>query len=101
MFVYGWNTGVTGFAIMLLRVVDPKMKTPTLPDFGLAYLFISVAEIATITVIPMLVAGGHILVPAIVLTVGFLVCILLSRYLVGWFSQPADGLREGEDKVGV
>ncbi|MHC4442631.1 MAG: sodium/glutamate symporter [Planctomycetota bacterium] len=99
IFVYGWNTGVTGFAIMLLRVVDPKMKTPTLGDFGLAYLFISVAEIGTITVIPMLVAGGHILVPGIVLALCFLGCIFLSRYLVGWFSQPADALREGEEEV--
>ncbi|UCD29435.1 MAG: hypothetical protein JSV03_02835 [Planctomycetota bacterium] len=99
IFVYGWNTGVVGLAILLLRVVDPKIKTPTLGDFGLAYLFVAIVEIGTISVLPILVAGGNILVPGIVLTVGFLVSIYLSRYLVGWFPQPADALREGEKTV--
>ncbi|UCD29762.1 MAG: hypothetical protein JSV03_04570, partial [Planctomycetota bacterium] len=99
IFVYGWNTGVTGFAIMLLRVVDPKMKTPTLPDFGLAYLLVSIVEMATIIVLPLLVANGIIVVPAFILIISFIVCIVLSRYYVGWFPIATDALRDGETKI--
>jgi ESS family glutamate:Na+ symporter len=99
IFVYGWNTGVVGMAIMLLRVVDPKMKTPTLHDFGLAYVFISIAEMSTITVIPLLVADGFIMTPALLLTGSFVVCIFLARYFVGWFTLATDQLREGEQEI--
>ena len=41
VFVYGWNTGVVAIGITLLRVVDPRLKTRTLEEFGLAYVLIS------------------------------------------------------------
>lgn len=99
VFVYGWNTGVVGMGVMLLRIVDPKMKTPTLPDFGLAYLFVAVAELAVITGLPVLVARGIVTVPALLLTAGCVACVVLSRYLVGWFRDPPDRLREGEQEI--
>jgi len=99
IFVYGWNTGIVGIAIMLLRVVDPKMKTPTLADFGLAYVFISIAEMGVITLLPLLVMEQNILIPGLLLVIGFAGCILLSRCLVGWFSANPHALREGEQSV--
>ena len=96
IFVYGWNTGVVAMGITLLRIVDPKVKTSTLQDFGLAYVFLSIVEICLITFIPQLVAKEIITVPALLLTVGFVGCILLSRLLVGWFPYASDKLREGE-----
>ncbi len=99
IFVFGWNTGVVAIGITLLRVVDPRLKTKTLEDYGLAYVFISLVEIGILVVVPPLVAKGMILYPALALTAGFFACILLSRSLVGWFRQPADVLREGEEEA--
>lgn len=99
VFVYGWNTGVVAIGITLLRVVDPRLKTRTLEEFGLAYVVISFVEIAMLVAIPLLVAEGIVLVPALVLTAAFVVLILLSRSLVGWFPRPANELREGERAI--
>ena len=99
IFVYGWNTGVVGTGVLLLRVVDPRLKTKTLEDFGLAYLLISVVEIVILVALPPLVARGVIVGPALVLVAGFLVCLFLSRRTVGWFTEPPDALREGEKET--
>jgi ESS family glutamate:Na+ symporter len=99
IFVYGWNTGIVGIGIALVRVVDPSIKSKTLEDYGLAYLVISLVEIALLIVVPALVASGIIAVPALVLVGGFLVCLILSRTLVGWFPVPADAIREGEGEI--
>ena len=82
-----------------MRIVDPKLGTRTLEDFGLAYMFIAFAEIGTLVALPPLVASGYVLVPAMVLVACFAAAILLSRFLIGWFTQPADRLREGEGKL--
>jgi ESS family glutamate:Na+ symporter len=99
IFVYGWNTGVVAIGITLLRVVDPRLRTKTLEDFGLAYIFISVAEIIMLVTVPVLVVNGVILAPALVLIGGFIACIFLSRGMVGWFRQPAYQLREEEEDI--
>ncbi len=60
-------------------------------DFGL----MSVLLVA----LPPLVASGVIALPVLVLIIGFLICIFLSRVLVGWFSYRTDTLREGESET--
>lgn len=99
IFVYGWNTGVVAMGVTLLRVVDPNFKTRALEDYGMAYVFISFIEIAVVTIVPGLVANGIIWAPAIVLTGTFVVCMIMSRLMVGWYNVPADQLREGEAEV--
>ncbi len=99
LFTYGWNTGVVGIGVALLRVVDPRFRSGTLQDFGLAYVGISFVAITIIVTLPQLVVRGYIAVPALVLAAGCAACILLSRYLVGWFPIPPDQLREGEEKL--
>jgi ESS family glutamate:Na+ symporter len=96
LFTYGWNTGVVGTGVVLLRVVDPRMQSGTLEDYGLAYLLIAVLEISLTVFLPPLVGAGHVLVPAVVLVgaaVGFMV---VSARLVGWFTSSASAPREGE-----
>jgi ESS family glutamate:Na+ symporter len=82
IFVYGWNTGVVGTGIMLLRCVDPKLRSRTLEDYGLAYTAIAPLEIALLIVLPPLVAKGVVLVPALVLAGGAAGCLLMARCLV-------------------
>jgi ESS family glutamate:Na+ symporter len=99
VFVYGWNTGVVAIAITLLRVVDPRLKTRTLEEFGLAYVLISFVEIGMLITVPLLVAKGFVLIPALVLVALFVVTILLSGVFIGWFRNPANEMREGEDQI--
>ncbi len=97
IFVYGWNTGVVGIGIALLRVVDPRLRSRTLEDFGLAYIGISFIAITIIVTLPQLVVRGYVGIPGVVLAAAFVLCLLLSRYLFGWFSGPADQIRPGEE----
>ncbi len=97
--MYGWNTGSVATSVALLRVIDPDLKTPVLEDFGLAYIGISFAEIAIIAMLPPLILNGIIAGPTLVLTLGFFVCLVLSRLLVGWFVYPSSAMRPGEEEV--
>jgi len=99
LFTYGWNTGVVGIGIALLRVVDPRLRSGTLQDFGLAYVGISFVAITIIVTVPQLVVRGYVALPALVLAAVFAACILLSRYLIGWYLTPPDQLREGEQEL--
>ena len=96
LFVYCWNTGVVGIGIALLRVVDPRLRSGTLQDFGVAYVAISFVAIALIVAVPQLVVRGYVATPGVVLAIAFVGCILMSRSLVGWWTTPADKLRAGE-----
>jgi ESS family glutamate:Na+ symporter len=97
--MFGWNTGSIATSVALLRVIDPDMKTPVLEDFGLAYIGISYFEIAIIALLPPLILNGIVAGPTLVLLISFFACIVLSRFLVGWFNYPADQMRPSEEEV--
>ena len=99
LFVYGWSTGVVGTSITLLRVVDPKFRSGTLEDYGLAYLFIAPIEIGVLIFLPPLVAQGWIAAPAVVLLMFAAAAVILSARLIGWFAVPTTVLREGEGEI--
>ena len=94
--MYGWNKGVIATSVTLLRVVDPRLRTHTLEDYGLAYVFIAGIEIALLVVLPPLVAAGVILWPALALLLAAAICVLLSYRVVGWFPASPQVLRAGE-----
>lgn len=99
LFMYGWNTGSVATSVVLLRVLDPDMRSQIIEDFGLAYIVIAFVEILIVAVIPPLVANGIIFWPMVCLLVAFVACLLLSRVFVGWFRYPNSALREGEAEV--
>lgn len=99
LFVYGWSTGVMGTSIFLLRIVDPKLRSRTLEDYGLAYAAIGPVEIALLVALPPLIAHGVILAPALVLIAATLSCVLLSFLCVGWFREAPTQLRQGEAEI--
>jgi ESS family glutamate:Na+ symporter len=98
LFVYGWITAVVPTSITLLRVADPELKSKTLEDYGLAYVFIAPVEIALLVALPPLVANRVIAGPGLALTAAAAACVGLSCWLIGWFPLPADAPREGEGK---
>jgi ESS family glutamate:Na+ symporter len=99
LFVFGWNTGVIGTGVALLRVIDPRSRTGTLEDYGLAYAFIAGVDVALMVFLPPLVGSGIILAPAFVLTGAAVLCVALSACLVGWFPSSPIVLRVGEREV--
>lgn len=99
MLMFGWNTGSVAMSMVLVRVIDPDMQSGVLEDFGVSYFGIAFVEIAIISLVPHLVAQGIIAWPIIVLLAGFFGCILLSRFIVGWFTPSTTLLREGEAEI--
>ena len=83
----------------LLRIVDPKFRSKTLEDFGIAYLGMSLVSIGVIVVVPQLIIRDYIGGTAVSLSIAGCACLLLSKYLIGWFTRPPDQLREGEAEV--
>jgi len=96
IFAFGSNTGVVAIGIALLRVVDPRLRTKTLEDFGMGYAFLVSVEIPLLVIVPVLALKGVILAPALVLIAISVGCVVASACLVGWFRAPAGALREGE-----
>jgi glutamate:Na+ symporter, ESS family len=92
IFTWGWMTGSVATGIALLRIVDPKRRSGTLEDFGLAFIFIVPLEIILISFSPAIVHNGYgwVLVAA---TVAFGLVTLLVARRVGWWaarSAPPD-----------
>lgn len=58
LFTWGWATGAVSTGIALLRIVDPKMKSGTLEEFGLAYIPVVPVEISAVSFVPILVIAG-------------------------------------------
>lgn len=97
--VFGWNFGTLATSIMLLRVVDPDMKTPVMEDFTVSYFGIAFTEIAIVSLLPQLIVKGYVLLPSIVLICVFFVCLALSKFLVGWFTPNTQALRFREKEI--
>ena len=85
IFTWGWATASVATGIALLRIVDPKLESETLEDFGIAYLGFAPVEIAVATFAPFIVAFGFawaFIGGSVVLGVG----VLLLAYLMGWYA---------------
>jgi ESS family glutamate:Na+ symporter len=83
LFTYGWNTGVVGYGVALLRVVDPQYKSHTLEDYGTACLVISPIELLLYPAIIWACASGFFVTAGITLTVISLVLFLAAFRIAG------------------
>ena len=97
IFVYGFATGVMATGVTLLRVVDPDAKTGTLEDYGIAYVVLSFLSVIIPIVVPAMILNGLAWGLGIGATILAIIGIILSKYMVGWFTQPKYVLREGEE----
>lgn len=59
IFTFGWMMGVTSIGIMLLRIVDSEYQSGILEDYGMAYVFMSIAEVLIISFAPIAVVYGY------------------------------------------
>lgn len=90
LFTWGWSTGAVATGIAMLRVVDPKLKSGTLEDFGLAYIPVTPVEITAVTFVPVLVMAG-----AAWVVVGIWGAIAVAAVIAGLFIARANR-REAE-----
>lgn len=89
LFTWGWATGAVGTGIALLKIVDPKSKSGTIEEFGIAYVGFGPVEIVMTIVAPaMVIAGlsGQFIIATLVLGIGLLAIAFLRR----WNVVPGD-----------
>lgn len=87
---WGWTTGAAATAIALLRMVDPKLKSGTLEEFGVAYIPVAPMETLTVTFVPVMITAGAVwAVGGLWATVGLLALAL--PWLCGWAPRRTRG----------
>ncbi|GAA1471510.1 sodium:glutamate symporter [Corynebacterium felinum] len=61
LFGWGWATAAVATGIALLKIVDPKLKSGTLNEYGVAYVGFAPFEIGMTILAPIAVLGGFTL----------------------------------------
>lgn len=84
MFCYGFNTGSLVNGIMLLRIVDPEMKSKSLETYAIVGLFDRPLIIALIALGPALISTGYAVQFAVVCSILAFVPLIASK-LFGWW----------------
>jgi glutamate:Na+ symporter, ESS family len=87
LFTWGWSTASIATGIALLRIVDPKGRSKTLEEFGLAYVGFAPIEIAMAVVAPILVTQGFgwaFIVACLATGIG----VLATTFVLGWNGSP-------------
>lgn len=99
IFIFGWSTGVCAIGVTLLRIVDPQLRSRTLEDYGMAYVFMSFIEIGLIAVLPSLVVSGYQFAAGGVCLVVFIILLALCAKIYGVFKGKCNELRPGEAEI--
>ena len=58
IFGWGWATATVATGIAILKIVDPKLKSGTLSEYGMAYIGFGPFEISWTIIAPMAVMYG-------------------------------------------
>ena len=90
MFVYGYSTGVFAIGMILLRIIDPEMKSETLPDVALTEAVQTWIDLITWSVGPYMLMGGQAWTFAIIYSILTVIWIPISKKLGWWYTTPLD-----------
>jgi glutamate:Na+ symporter, ESS family len=83
LFTWGWSTASIATGLALLRIVDPKLDSGTVDEFGIAYVGFAPVEIAMAIVAPLVVVAGFTAsFIAVTLAVGF--GLLVLTFALRW-----------------
>ncbi|MDA3623970.1 sodium:glutamate symporter [Saccharopolyspora sp. WRP15-2] len=91
LFTWGWSTASIATGLALLRIVDPRLKSGTVEEFGLAYVGFGPVEILLAIVAPIAVVAGFT-GSFITATIVFGVALLVLTFVRRW---PAAHQRAG------
>lgn len=86
LFCWGWSTASVATGIALLRIVDPKGKSRTIEEFGLAYVGFAPVEITMAIAAPVLIANGFgwgFIAVCLVSGIG----VLGAAFVLGWVNS--------------
>lgn len=83
IFGWGWATAAVATGIALLKIVDPKLKSGTLNEYGVAYVGYAPFEIGMTIVAPIAVIAGWTLGLGIGSTL-IAAAIILAAILLHW-----------------
>ena len=83
IFGWGWATAAVATGIALLKIVDPKLKSGTLNEYGVAYVGFAPFEIGMTIIAPIAVIAGWTLGLGLVTTVAAVV-ILGAALVLKW-----------------
>lgn len=84
LFGWGWATAAVATGIALLKIVDPKMKSGTMNEYGVAYIGFAPFEIGMTIIAPMTVIAGWTMglgAAALVLAAAILAAPWVFRWL--------------------
>lgn len=84
LFGWGWATAAVATGIALLKIVDPKMKSGTMNEYGVAYIGFAPFEIGMTIIAPMAVIAGWTMglgAAALVLAAAILAAPWVFRWL--------------------
>lgn len=77
VFSWGWATASVATGIAVLKIVDPKMRSGTLEEFGMAYVGFAPFEIAAAILAPMMIIAGLVWLFGIVGLIGGVVLLAI------------------------
>lgn len=83
IFGWGWATAAVATGIALLKIVDPKLKSGTLNEYGVAYIGFAPFEIGMTIIAPIAVIAGWTIGLGGVATV-LAVVILAAPWVFRW-----------------
>ena len=88
IFTWGWSTASVATGMALLRIVDPKLESNTLEEYGLSYVGFVPLEIGIVVAAPLMIAGGlswAFIAGSIAIGLG----ALALGTLMGWFGAAS------------
>ena len=88
LFTWGWATAAVATGIALLKIVDPKLKSGTLNEYGVAYVGFAPFEIGITILAPMAFAFGWMAGLGWVSVLLGLVIALLPKLLHWEYTPP-------------
>jgi ESS family glutamate:Na+ symporter len=98
MFCFGFNTGTLVNGIMLLRIIDPNMKSKSMETYAIVGLFDRPLIIALIALGPALISTGYAVHFAVACSVLAFIPLIMSKFF-GWW-HPDQRFVSYEDKPG-
>lgn len=102
IFSWGWAVAAVATGIALLKIVDPKLKSGTLNEYGVAYVGFAPFEIGMTIIAPIAVIVGWTAGLGWAASLGAIV-VLAMPWILNWDmgNKRADHRREGVDSGGA
>ena len=86
IFGWGWATAAVATGIALLKIVDPKLESGALDEYGIAYVGYAPIEIAVNILAPLAVIAGFTMGFGAITTVAAIV-IFAIPFVLGWLPK--------------